>query len=405
MATLKIHNFGPVHDAIIEIRRFNLLIGEQSAGKSTIAKLIAIFTDYLTLAIICDQSENKLMDILESYDLNQYARRNDYSIVFADAFDGLSVDIQITPEGIKSQVVINGNASNDPEQILLALIQRKKFFNVERLLQIQTQMTQENRVKFVVDNVRNSMYIPAERIIASLTNRLLSALMLIKEQVPNNLLQFITELNNAKTRYSDFEIGLLNIKYKFDNGIEFVEMENEELLPLQNASSGMQSVIPLLLALKYAKDNRQYESYVVEEPECNLFPSKQIELLEILLSELYSTGRSLTITTHSPYLLSAMNNYLNAYKLSRDLKPEDKEELKELISDKLWIDTNDCSIYSLGEDINGGEYCKEIKDTETGLIDYNYLDGVSLEMSDIFSKIQRLYIRSLRKSRKNIDIC
>ena len=106
----------------------------------------------------------------------------------------------------------------------------------------------------------------------------------------------------------------------------------------------------------------------------------------------------LTITTHSPYLLSALNNYLYAGRIAKGL-PESKEALKEIMSEDLWLDELNCSIYSLGESINGGAYCKNLIDDETGLIDFNYLDGVSIEMSDEFAKLKDLYIKELRSKR------
>ena len=41
MRKLIIRNFGPVLDAELELKAVNLLVGEQSIGKSTIAKLIS----------------------------------------------------------------------------------------------------------------------------------------------------------------------------------------------------------------------------------------------------------------------------------------------------------------------------------------------------------------------------
>lgn len=43
MFNLRIHNFGPILDADIDINRLELFIGPQSSGKSTIAKLVYFF--------------------------------------------------------------------------------------------------------------------------------------------------------------------------------------------------------------------------------------------------------------------------------------------------------------------------------------------------------------------------
>lgn len=45
MAHLKVINFGAIKSADIEIKKYNFFIGHTSSGKSTIAKLIAIFNN------------------------------------------------------------------------------------------------------------------------------------------------------------------------------------------------------------------------------------------------------------------------------------------------------------------------------------------------------------------------
>ena len=51
-----------------------------------------------------------------------------------------------------------------------------------------------------------------------------------------------------------------------------------------------------------------YSNIIVEEPELNLFPETQKDLIYDLL-EMINSGRDhLLMTTHSPYLLYALNN-------------------------------------------------------------------------------------------------
>lgn len=40
---IEIHNFGPIKDAVINIKPMLVIIGQQASGKSTIAKLIYFF--------------------------------------------------------------------------------------------------------------------------------------------------------------------------------------------------------------------------------------------------------------------------------------------------------------------------------------------------------------------------
>ena len=43
MKKIEIHNFGPIKDAVVDIKPMLVLIGPQASGKSTIAKLIYFF--------------------------------------------------------------------------------------------------------------------------------------------------------------------------------------------------------------------------------------------------------------------------------------------------------------------------------------------------------------------------
>ena len=67
MNYLKIKNFGPVEEAYIELKPFLVLIGGQGTGKSTIAKLVSIFQDYLWYINLLNGT-------------NIYAPFNDYGI-------------------------------------------------------------------------------------------------------------------------------------------------------------------------------------------------------------------------------------------------------------------------------------------------------------------------------------
>lgn len=401
MARLKIKNFGPVKDAHIEIRRLNLYIGEQSIGKSTIAKLITIFTDYVTIACLCSKKTQKNVwgNLLYSFDLQNYITSIDYTIVYEAEIDGHSIIVKINSEGIYSEVKKDSSCLNDSE-ILMFMLEHKPIYHDEQLNVFDKDISFETFTSHLADIARNSLYVPAERALGSIANKLLPAMMMSQEQMPKNLLRFINELNNAKAKYSNYHLDILNITFKSVNDNDYVVFENGKSLPLRETSSGMQSLIPLVMLLEYGKENKQYESFVVEEPECNLFPEKQKQLLELLVSSIYASDRILTITTHSPYLLSALNNYLYAGDLARTLSDKSKESLASLVDSQLWIDADECAVYSLGEEINDGVYCKSIIDTETNLIDFNYLDGVSLSMSEKFSQLEKLEFDDMRQSKK-----
>ena len=173
--------------------------------------------------------------------------------------------------------------------------------------------------------------------------------------------------------------------------------ENGEL-PLTAASSGIQSTVPLLLVLHYAIHKREFTSFVLEEPECNLFPEKQVELLKHIIALIKSENRTLTITTHSPYLLSNLNNYLYAGSLIEKYGDRIRTSVESVISESLCIKPSECAVFSLGERINENQaYCKSLLDEESGMIDFNSLDNVSIQMGEEFEALENAYIEMLRK--------
>ena len=69
MKKLYIENFGPVSKAELDLKDLNILIGEQSIGKSTIAKLITILTDYSSLAFLISMGSRAWEQHMETYNL------------------------------------------------------------------------------------------------------------------------------------------------------------------------------------------------------------------------------------------------------------------------------------------------------------------------------------------------
>lgn len=400
MRKLYIKQFGPVKEAELELREVNLFIGEQSVGKSTIAKLITILTDHISLCHLTETSRQSSIweAFLKAYSLDIYKNDN-YKIIYEMEEQGVLFHFEIRPKKITSYMVQNQKRITTKSLIRFELFRRKPIFHpdmvFEKMKKTMSEPNKEDIDAFIEECMNNSFYIPAERIVYSVITNLMPAFMLAKSILPQNLLRFMHNMEEVKKTYPQYDIPLLNVSYKYQGNEDYIIIkENQKELPLSSASSGIQSTIPLLLVLQLAIEHKNYSSFVIEEPECNLFPEKQVELLKYLLQIVKSNKRTLTITTHSPYLLSAMNNYLFAGTLVDEYKDEIKEEITKVLPEAYQLRPGECSVYSLGEDINGdGIYCKTLIDEETGMIDYNSLDTISAMMSEEFSAIEDAYIQ------------
>jgi len=95
------------------------------------------------------------------------------------------------------------------------------------------------------------------------------------------------------------------------------------------------------------------------------------------------------ITTHSPYILSAFNNLIEASQVVA-AKPELKNEVAKLIAEDYWVKSSDFKAYCIRDGI-----LESIMDEETGLISGNYLDSVSETIGIEFDELLRLgYVES-----------
>jgi hypothetical protein len=156
---------------------------------------------------------------------------------------------------------------------------------------------------------------------------------------------------------------------------------------LGQASSGQQEALPLLLILGrfLSLSHLSGRSVYIEEPEAHLFPATQRIIVEFM-ARTYRARRSemcLVITTHSPYILTALNNLLQAgrnYSSSPDADANKK--LTAIIPPSHSLNPSDVKAYSLED---GG--IKTIICQETSLIDAEIIDNVSSDIAVQFDKL------------------
>ena len=115
----------------------------------------------------------------------------------------------------------------------------------------------------------------------------------------------------------------------------------------------------------------------------NLFPETQRDLVYHLLNKcLEREGNRLTITTHSPYILYALNNCMMAGLVYDKMDEESKGRLK---CDTSKISPSDVSIYEIQEGV-----VKRIQ-KEDGLIQDNYFDQQMGKLMDDFYLMLNYY--------------
>lgn len=128
-------------------------------------------------------------------------------------------------------------------------------------------------------------------------------------------------------------------------------------------------------------------SFIIEEPEQNLFPDTQVRLLQSIIRLcLAAKENRCTITTHSPYMLYALNNCMLASLVSDELDEDTRSGLE---TARVAINPKLVSVWSIKE----GYICNErdernvtIQDAR-GLIRKNYFNEIMRKVMNEFNEL------------------
>lgn len=345
MRHLIIRNFGPLNKVDVNLGQVNMIIGFQSSGKSCVLKT-ACYCSWMEKRIELSQRVDELLgttkfidDLVSYYKMKSYICEDTY-IEYSSEYMTFSYD------------------------------HKQKKFSLS---------WGDKRWEYRKPKVS---YIPSDRnIVAAIPAW--SKLSLDYD----NLLDFMGDWNIARQKMkSEENILNLGLSYVYDmaTNTDKIQMQNGRLMQLSESSSGIQSLVPLIVHLDYlskslhdvktsstlhsyeekearkkllsilyrmayredvahedkdllyvknidgvdfffhndeeAKEfslmsgnylNYHHNEIFLEEPEDNLFPPTQCQLVNWLLDEVISgDGRDfLFVATHSPYVLDHMIKY------------------------------------------------------------------------------------------------
>lgn len=348
MEKLSIRHFGPIKEADIELKRINVFIGPQGSGKSTIAKVISAFRSYNNLK--ADWVERDFITKLkEDYGLGNFFQES-------------------TSIGLKT----------DKDEFNIGMWGKPSMVNEEPI---------------PIYNLPASVYIPAERVLVPLISE--NSFLFISEKI--FIQKYITDFGvlfqNGRKLIKELTIDFLDgVTYCYDDGIDKVILKNGRIIRLTESSNGIQSTLPLLLAIRFlaekvGKKNAKDISIAIEEPELSLFPSTQIDLLKFILELITPLNYHLTITTHSPYTLTAFNNLIYAYQVGQTNK-----SVQEIIPNKLWLNPGDVGAWHVE---NGTVH--SIIDEENMQIKAEEIDKISDILNQEYDKIMDLKFDQRKK--------
>ncbi len=389
-ATLTIKNFGPIKEAELDLKRFNVFIGKQGEGKSTIAKLIAIFQN-LTLFYTYDQ-----LSLFSFYNIQNYFQEDSY-IKFENEFYCIESEekkFQILAKGdfkllehVKKRKLDNSYFENLLNQLdkTVAEMESAKPDESIKIIKRLAEIKKELNSFFLP---LNSQYIPVERIFISMISNALYGMATNDISLPKFITAFGNEFSKARSEIKELDISSLGITYKFENGLDKVYKENKAI-NLSESASGIQSLIPMALVMNYINEQtnaRQLKyNFIIEEPELNLYPTTQKYLLGFIMEKCAVRQNGFTLTTHSPYILSCLNNLLFAYRV-RNKCPDSEEQIRTIIRKEHWINPEEFNAFYVADGT-----ARTIFNKESGLIAENELDDISDDLAGERDQLMEIY--------------
>lgn len=408
MSRIRIKNFGPIKDGFsindgwIDVKTVTVFIGNQGAGKSTVAKLISTFT-WIEKALVRGDYNKKWFERknkLKNQYLNYHRLENYFKI------NGVDKTV-LEYEGDAFSIVYENGSLTINE------VQNKEY----PLPQI--------------------MYVPAERNFITYV-KTPKELKLSSE----SLKEFLTEFDNSKNEMKGLEnLPINNVEVEYDKLNDTLNLKGEGYkVKLTEASSGFQSLVPLYLVSSYlaksvkkqsesnketmssdemqrfkkgveeiwnnysltdeqkrvalsvlsAKFNKTAFINIVEEPEQNLFPTSQWQMLQSLLKcNSMNKGNKLIMTTHSPYVINYLSIAIQGEYLENKIKKTPKKDylltkLYQVVPKESLVSANNVVVYQLDEKDGS---IKKLETIDGIPSDKNFLNETLAESNLLFDSL------------------
>ena len=144
------------------------------------------------------------------------------------------------------------------------------------------------------------------------------------------------------------------------------------VVPIQATASGQTEAWPFFVIAATYGILYNGGRFYFEEPETHLHPAAQIQVANVI-AFLVNRGQQFTITTHSPFFLYIINNFVMRYLVNGE----------KFLNNMVGLDPNDVAVYSLKDGA-----CRDIMDREdTKLIPETELDQVANQLGAEFDQL------------------
>jgi len=382
MNLIKVKHFGPIKDGYLDndgwmdIQKVTLFIGNQGSGKSTIAKLISCFKWIEKVLVRGDypidwftKEERFKNNYCAYHKIQNYFKANTTIEYKGNAYHLAYIDGQLS-------ISENDTGKYQLPQIMYVPAERNFISTIRNpaLLKLSSDALVEFLTEF--DN--------AKRKIQEMGMRL---------PINNASIEYEQRDNSINVKGNDYKINLteassgfqsvvplymvsffltfsINTPFKLMNSNEVSylkknatkQMSSEESKRFKKGVSDIWSNDDLTdeqrriaLSVLSSKFNKSAFVNIVEEPEQNLFPKSQQELLNSLLAlNNVEKGNELIMTTHSPYIINYLTIAIQGMALQQKINSAKNtngalKELYKIVPENSIVADKDVVIYQLNE--------------------------------------------------------
>lgn len=400
---LTIKNIGPIKNVSFEIKKVNVFMGKQSSGKSTIAKILS-FCSWVEKDISFHQSFEKhiegdyFINYLKTFHkMEKYIKKDSYIKYVGEAVDIEYANSKVSIKWLKtrfdykrpkiSYIPSERNIIALPEvervefpnnylrSYLFDWLDIRKHYNSENKISIlDTEMkyyfSEENRENNIVGNEYRIPLSSASSGLQSVTS-----LLTMVDYLTTILFDTDEETDSYEMSKVKDEVLTTILKELVKNS-SIHKLTTNEIMNNDEYRAEFNVYAKKFINARANLYRYHRTNLIIEEPEQNLFPSTQKELMYKLFhyinDDIYEhSDHMMTITTHSPYILYAINNCILAYKV--------KEEYADSTLKNSAISPDDINIFEIEEGKNRSIIMKNSE-----LIGDNYFDQKMKEVMDDF---------------------
>lgn len=424
---LIIKNFAGIKELELEVKRINILIGPQASGKSVCAKLLYYFKNFVweILSTVENEQTKRNLDLNYSKTFEEYFPpeswgTHNFSLRYEIA--NIFIEVSRKKDSKEPRILLNYSDLLKKElRDLRSLVKKTKekmsgeaeydtFDAYKGKRALRNRLVSSISSNLCKEAVFTQLFIPAGRsffanlqsnIFSFLSNNnaldpFLRAFGSTYETIKPLRFKSINRLEEGKNtkKVQDEIVCLIEkslcAKHVHEKGKDFLEVADGRRIGITHSSSGQQELLPLtvmLAALPFFEPRGSGQTVYIEEPEAHLFPNAQRSVIELIATVFNCRKEKLQffITTHSPYVLTSINNLLQAGLIYQDVAQDVLSQLEKIVPRYKALNTADLSAYLL-ENGRG----KSIVCPDTGLIDAKAIDSVSDDLAIEFDDLLNL---------------